>query len=128
MRRPDLKTFMFIAFCAVILTAGCGPQEPPDVRKSRVIAAENIELRKELDRRNKELELLKEQYAKEVREQKKRLQACLQEKEELKNKSRQNIRNQVKDVLDSVLAENRKLSDENVRLKAQIAELQKQQQ
>jgi hypothetical protein len=128
MRRPDFKIFTLIVFCAVMLTAGCGPQEPPDVRKSRVIAAENIELRKELDRRNKQLELLKEQYAKEVREQKKRLQACLQEKEELKNKSRENIRNQVKDVLDTVLAENRKLSDENARLKSQIAELQKQPQ
>ncbi len=128
MKRPARKTIILIIGIAVIVTAGCGPQEPPSVKKSRTIAAENIELRKQLAQSSKEIEKLKEQHSKEIDEQKERLQTCLQEKEVLKKKSRQNIRNQVKGVLDTVLAENKKLRDENANLKAQIKKLQKQPQ
>jgi hypothetical protein len=123
---PILLLLLWI--CAIMLTAGCGPQQPPNVKKARAIAAENIELRKELERRNSQIETLKEQYGEELETQKKRLKTCLQEKEELKEKSRQNIRDQVKGVLDTVLEENRKLREENIRLKAQIEELQKKKQ
>ena len=128
MKRPVRKAFVLIVSIAVMMTAGCGPQEPPSVKKSRTIAAENIELRKQLAQSSKEIEKLKEQHGKEIDEQKKLLAECLQEKEAWKNKSRQNIRSQVKGVLDTVLEDNKKLSDENTRLKAQIEELQKQPQ
>jgi hypothetical protein len=123
---PILLLLLWI--CAIVLTAGCGPQQPPNVKKARAIAAENIELRKELERRDNQLKTLKEQYGEELEAQKKRLKTCLQEKEELKEKSRQNIRDQVKGVLDPVLEDNRKLREENTRLKAQIEELQKKKQ
>lgn len=129
MERPSLKAFVLVFSVAVMLIGGCaGQNEPPGVKKSRAIAAENIELRKELERRNMEIEKLKEQHMEEINEQKQLLAECLKEKEILKQRSRQNIRSQVKDVLDTVLAENRKLSDENARLKEQIEELQKQPQ
>jgi len=128
MKVPAGKAFVLILGIAIILTIGCGPQEPPNVKKTRVIVAENIELRKQLERRNKEIEMLKEQYEKETKAQKKLLQECLQEKEDWQNKSRQNIRNQIKGVLDTVLEENAKLREENKQLKSQIAELQKQPQ
>ena len=119
---------VLLCSCTLVLTAGCGPQQPPNVKKARAIAAENIELKKELDLRNKEIEMLKAQHGKELTEQKKLLADCLKEKEALQNKSRQNVRDQVKGVLGSVLEENKKLRDENTKLKAQIEELQKQQQ
>ena len=122
------KTLVIVAGIAVIMIIGCGPQQPPNVKKARAIAAENIELKKELDLRNKEIEMLKAQHGKELTEQKKLLADCLKEKEALQNKSRQNVRDQVKGVLGSVLEENKKLRDENTKLKAQIEELQKQQQ
>jgi GTPase involved in cell partitioning and DNA repair len=122
------SALVLLCICALMLAGGCGPQEPPDVKKCRVIAAENIELKKELAKSNKELEILKADYSKEIKAQKKMLQTCLQEKEQLKEKSRQNVRDQVKDVLDTVLEENKKLREENTRLKAQIEELQKQPQ
>jgi hypothetical protein len=135
MKVPARKMLVLVAGIAVVLTIGCGPKEPPSIKKSRAIAAENIELRKELDRRSREIETLKEQHGKELDEQKKLLAECLQEKEVWQNKSRQNIRNQVKGVLDTVLEENTKLREstgrltaENTRLKAQIEELQKQPQ
>jgi hypothetical protein len=119
---------VLLCSCALVLTVGCGPQQPPNVKRARAIAAENIELRKELDRLNKKIEMLEDQYGKELKAQKKILQKCLKEKEDLKEKSRQNVRVQVKGVLDTVLEENKKLREENTRLKAQIEELQKQPQ
>ena len=127
MKSPDWKAFICIVVFVVILIGGCaGQNEPPDTKKSRAIAAENIELRKELERRNMEIEKLKGQHKQEINEQKQLLAECLKEKEIWKQKSRQNIRGQVKGVLDTVLEENKKLRDENARLKAQIEALQKQ--
>ena len=129
MKSPDWKAFVCIVVFVVILIGGCaGQNEPPSVKKSRAIAAENIELRKELDRRNMEIEKLKGQHKQEINEQKQLLAECLKEKDVWKNKSRQNIRGQVKGVLDTVLEENKKLRAENARLKTQIEELQKQPQ
>ena len=61
MNRPFLKTLIVTTIIAVILTAGCGPQstgliaeEPPSVKKCRTIAAENIELKKQLEQSSKE--------------------------------------------------------------------------
>ena len=104
----------------VLLIAGCGEKEPPSVKQSRVIAAENIELKKQLDRSNARIENLKEQYDKELDKQQKLLKKCKQERDQWKAKSQQNVRDQVKDVLDTVMAENAKLHEENAILKAQI--------
>ena len=119
---------VILCSCALMLTAGCGQPETTNIKKSRTIAAENIELRKELDRRNKEIEILKAQYSTKISEQREQLQKCLKEKEQLKEKSRQNVREQVSSVLDTVLEENRKLREENSRLKAQIEELKEEKQ
>jgi len=127
MKRPASKAFVLVVIVAVMLIEGCGGQnEPPSVKKSRAIAAENIELKKQLAQSSKEIEKLKVQHGREIDKQKKLLAECLQEKKEWQNKSRQNIRSQVKGVLDTVLEDNKKLSNENARLKAQIEELQKQ--
>lgn len=128
MKRPARKAFVVVVGIAVMVIAGCGPQEPPSVKKSRTIAAENIELRKQLAQSSKEIEKLKEQHSEDIDEQKKLLETCLQEKDTWKNKSQQNIRNQVKGVLDTVLEENKKLREESNKLNAQIEELQKQPQ
>jgi len=129
------SALVLLCSCVLMLTIGCGQPESPGVKKCRVIAAENIELRKELDRRKKEIEILKEQYSRKIDEQREQLRKCLQEKEELKEKSRQNVREQVSSVLDTIVEENKKLREstgrltaENTRLKAQIEELQKQPQ
>ena len=126
MKGPAHKAFVLVVAVAVILIAGCGQQEPPSVKKSRAIAAENIELKKQLEHRSKEIEKLKEQHDKEIKKQEKLLAQCLQEKETWKKKSKQNIRKQVKGVLDVIMEENVKLREENERLKAQIKELQKE--
>lgn len=134
-RAERASALVLLCSCVLMLTIGCGQPESPGVKKCRVIAAENIELRKELDRHKKEIEILKEQYSRKIDEQREQLRKCLQEKEELKEKSRQNVREQVSSVLDTIVEENKKLREstgrltaENTRLKAQIEELQKQPQ
>ena len=119
-RAPAL---VLLCSCVLMLTIGCGQPESPGAKKCRVIAAENIELKKELAKSNKEFEMLKEQYREKIDELKEQLKKCLREKEELRNKSRKNVRDQVKDVLDTVLEENKNLREENAKLKAQIEEL-----
>jgi len=128
MKVPAIKALIIIAGFVVMLSTGCGQPEPPSVKKARAIAAENMELRKELQRLNKEIENIQARHGKELDEQEKLLAECLKEKEALKEKSRQNIRNQVKGVLDNVLEENKKLREQNTKLKAQIKQLQKQPQ
>ncbi|MHC4120600.1 MAG: hypothetical protein ACYSWO_24155 [Planctomycetota bacterium] len=118
------STLASICF-AVVLIAGCGEKEAPSVKQSRAIAAENIELQKELNRSNARIEETKRQYDKELEKQRQLLEKCQREREQWREKSRQNVRDQVKDVLDPVMADNARLRAENAKLKAQLETLEK---
>ena len=62
-----------------MLIVGCGVhKEPPSVKMSRAVAAENIELRKELAQSSKEIEKLKKQHSGELKKQEKLLETCRQ--------------------------------------------------
>ncbi len=124
MKKPASKMFVLIVCVVIMSIAGCGEQEPPSVKKSRLIAVENMRLTKELGQRNKEIERLNELHNKEIKKQEKLLAECVQEKVSWKQKARQNVRNQVKGVFDAVMEQNVKLRDENEKLKAQIEKLQ----
>ena len=125
-RTRFLKTTVFAVGLVAILTSGCGPQEPPSVKQSRAIAAENIELRKQVERLDREIERLQEQHEKDIKKQEKLLEKCQQDKEAWKRKAQQNIRSQVEPVLDAVIDETAKLREENTKLKAHIEQLQKE--
>jgi gas vesicle protein len=127
MKRPARKAFVLLISIGMVLIAGCaGQQAPPNVKQSRTLAAENIELKKQLQQCNKEIETLKAQHSEETKKQARLLEACQQEKETWKNKAQQNIRDQVQGVLDPVMAEYEKIREENSELKAQIEKLQKE--
>ncbi len=123
MKRPVRKIFVSTVCVVVMSIAGCGEQEPPSVKKSRLIAVENMRLTKELEQRSKEIERLNELHNKEIKKQEKLLAKCVQEKESWKKKARQNVRNQVKGVFDAVMEQNAKLREENKKLKAQREQL-----
>ena len=120
MKKPAWKSLVVLIGFAVALIAGCGEKEAPSVKQSRAIAAENIELEKELDRSNARIENIKKQYDKEFEKQQKLLEQCRREREQWKEKSKQNVRAQVKGVADSLMADNTRLREENAKLKAQI--------
>jgi len=125
MKKPTWKSLVVSIGLGVVLIAGCGEKEAPSVKQSRAIAAENMELQKQLDRSHAQIEDLKDQYDEESKKQQKLLEKCQQERDQWKAKSRQSVRDQVKSVLDSVMADNTRLRKENARLKAQIEEPQK---
>jgi len=126
MKKPATK-ILVLAVCVVVvlLIAGCGEQEPPSMKKSRLIAVENMQLKRELEQCNREIEKLIELHNRESRKQEKILAECVQEKESWKRKAQQNVRNQVKGVFDAVMEQNAKLLEENKKLKAQIEKLQR---
>jgi len=109
----------------VLLIAGCGQKEAPSVKQSRAIAAENMELQKQLDRSHARIENLKEQYDEELEKRQKLLEECQQEKDQWKAKSRQSVRDQAESLVDPLMKEITRLRDENARLEAQIEELNK---
>ena len=126
MEGPTRKTFVIVVSVAVMLIGGCGGQESPNVKKGRALAAENIELRKQLEQRSAETEKLTQRHSEELKKQQSLLEKCEQEKLTWKTKAQQNIRDQVKGVLDVVVEENARLREETQALKAQIEALQKQ--
>ena len=117
---------MLLCSYALVLIGGCGGQEPPSVQKGRALAAENIKLRKQLEQRSTEIERLTQRHGEEIKKLQGLLVKCEQEKQTWKTKAQQNIRDQVKGVLDTVMEENVRLREENKTLKAQIEELQTQ--
>jgi len=125
MKKPTWKSLVISIGFGVVLIAGCGEKEAPSVKQSRAIAAENMELQKQLDRSNARIENLKEQYDEELEKQQKLLEKCQQERDQWKAKSRQSVRDQVKSVLDPVMADYTRLREENARLKTQLEVLQK---
>lgn len=120
MKEPAWKSLVVSIGFAVVLIAGCGEKEAPSVRQSRAIAAENIQLQKDLERSNARIENIKKQYDKELERQQKLLEKCQKEREDFREKSRQNVRDQVKGVFDTVMADNTRLREENAMLKAQV--------
>jgi len=120
MKEVVQKIFVLAVGIVVISIAGCGQPEPPGEKMSRLISVENTRLKKELEQRNWEIERLTKLHNEESKKQDKLLAECVREKESWKQKARQNVRNQVKDVFDSVMEQNAKLREENENLKAQI--------
>jgi hypothetical protein len=120
MKTAARKIFV-LAVCVVFMSiAGCGQQEPPRVKKSRLIAVENMRLKRELEQRDREIDKLIVLHKRETKKQEELLAKCVREKDSWKQKARQNVRNQVKGVFDAVMEQNAKLLEENKKLKAEI--------
>jgi gas vesicle protein len=111
------------AIFVISLFAGCQEQQATDAKKGRLVAAENIGLKKELDRRDREIERLKGLHSKEIKRQEELVAKCLEEKKLWQDKADENIKAQVGEVSTVVLEQNSKLREENENLKAQIEKL-----
>ncbi len=82
--------FVLIAGCQESATGG-----PTDAKKSRLVAAENMELKKELENRDKEIARLKELHSKEIKRQEELLAKCQEEKKLWQEKTDENIKGQM---------------------------------
>jgi hypothetical protein len=108
------------------MVSGCNAPQASSEKQSRLIAVENIKLLEEMKQRDVAIETLKAQHNKELDEQKKLLAKAQDEIEILKQKSQQNVRGQVQDVLDTVLQQNAELRKEIDNLKKQLETQQAQ--
>jgi hypothetical protein len=124
MRLFTQGTIILISGFAALMIAGCAEQQEPGDRKYRLISAENLTLKKDLQQRDKEIEKLKALNDRQSKSQAEALDDCMKQQEVLREKAKQNIRDQVKNVLDVVLEQNTKLRQENAALKAQIEQLE----
>jgi len=116
--KEQIPKALFLAICVAIVTcAGCQEENLPSDKMSRAVAAENIQLKKELKQRDEKIERLKKQYEKQIQQQKEQLAKCLKQKEALEKQLQKNVKDQVDDVLATVIDENAKLREEVKKLK-----------
>ena len=103
----------------IMLVAGCEEQNisntKSNTKKSRLVAAENGQLKKQLEQRDREIE-----------KQKGLLNKCLKEKKVLEEQSQQNAQVLVDELFKSFGEENTKLRKENEKLKARVQQLEKE--
>jgi hypothetical protein len=111
-----MKTKLFLVvllFCGqLLITSGCSQPATPNDKEARLIAAENIELKKQIA-----------QLEKDIQKQKLSLDRSEKELQDCRELSRKNVREQVKDVLDNVIDENSKLRQQIKELQAEIQTL-----
>jgi len=130
MKRPAQKAFVLAVGIVVViaLIAGCDEKQnlsstKSAVKRHQLIAAENMRLTKELERRDKEIKRQKELHNNKIEQQQELLEKCLQEKNAWKKSAQQNIQEQVDKVLAGVMENYAKLREENENLKVQIERL-----
>ncbi len=120
------KTVLLAAGVTIImLSAGCQEEELQSDKKNRVIAAENIQLKKEIKKRDETIERLKKQHEKQTQQQKELLEKYIKQKEALEKQLLQGVENQMDEVLAAVIEENAKLQDEVKKLEAELDKLTK---
>ena len=114
MKRPVSKAFVLaVGIVFIMLIAGCGEENLSNVKKHKLIANENRQLKKELEFSDKEIE-----------KQKKSLDECLQKKKVLEEQSREDVKGMMDEIFGKVIEESKKLGEENKNLKAQVQQLE----
>ena len=126
------KEFIVVIGITLMLFAGCTPQEPMNVKMSRVIAAENMQLKEDLRKSDWEIENLKKLHKEQVDKLEELIVRYKEQVQILEEKARQNIRDQVKDIFDVVLEQNAEfrekvtiLKEDNEKLKIELEEQKK---
>ena len=117
MESPAQKVVILTIGVVIMLIAGCSEQEmsKSDVKRSRLIAIENRQLKEQLEQRGKQIE-----------EQKELLAKCLQEKKALEEYPQKDTRAWLDSLLEGVVRQNRNLTREKNSLKEQVEQLKKE--
>jgi len=128
MERGILKAFVLAAgVVAIMLSAGCEEQQQlPSTKMSRLIAAENIQLKKQLELRDKDIEELKQLQEKELKKQKELLAKCQGEKRDLDAQLAGKYGDKINTFFNTVVEDTGRLQQENKSLKAEIEKLKAQ--
>ncbi len=117
------KELIIIVGIVLMLISGCAQQESTNMKMSRLVAAENMKLKEELRQQDWEIKTLKEQYEQQIKDLKEKIEEYEGQIRVWEEKSRQNVRDQVESVLDTVVEQNAELTVENKQLKEEIDKL-----
>jgi chromosome segregation ATPase len=109
------------------LGSGCRQETTPEAKQARLIAAESMQLRKQLADCDAEMEKLKARHAKEIEQRQTQLEACQQRVEALQKDLEKGVAARVESVMATVMDENAKLRKEVEALRAEIKTLRAQQ-
>jgi hypothetical protein len=111
---------------ALVLLAGCQqPGEAPDGRQTRLLAAENADLQRQLAARQAEIEALQQRQTKELRQRDYELIRCKARIAVLEQKLKQGADERATGVAAVVMDENAKLRRQVEELQAQVEKLKK---
>jgi uncharacterized lipoprotein YajG len=116
---------ILVALAAMAVFAGCQQpaQEAPNQQQARLLAAQNAELREQLEFRQAEIKVLQEKYTKELRLRDQELIRCRVRIDALQQEIQKGIDQRVRTITARVLDENAKLRQEIEQLEAQIEKL-----
>ena len=126
MIRPIQKALILVFVTALICSAGCQEAQTPSEKQSRIVAARNIELEKQLAIRDKEIDNLKAQCAARVGLEQKKLANCNEESAACEEELKQNWQKMLNEMLIPTLNEAAKVRQENEKLQARIKQLEKE--
>jgi len=126
MKALMLKYFILVIGIIIVLTVGCAPKEPMSVRMSRVVAAENIKLKEDLRQLDWEIKSLKETHQQQIEKLEKIIEEYKEKIRTWQEEARRNVRKQVEDVVDNVIARNSIMQKEIEALKEENKRLQKE--
>ena len=108
-----------ILLVVLILAGGCHRDRTPGEKQARLIAAENMQLEKQLTRQQVEIDKLKAQHARDIKKLEDQLAAYQRRNERLQQDIDKGIAERADSVTATVLAENARLRAEIERLREQ---------
>ena len=112
MRKTAGRAIVLLGVIFVLLViSGCGEQAPRGVKTDKLLAAENIQLKKEMSQQGKEIATLKKQ-----------LEKAQEEGGKVVSSAKPGISEDMANVMMETIG---KLGEENTALKAEIAKLKK---
>ena len=128
MTRRILTIPVCIAACGLIgaMVSGCQEEQASGTKKHRLIAAENARLKKELTKRESEIERLDQQHEKQSAKQQALLADCEEQKQRLEQEVKKGIEQRVSGVTTLVIDENAKQRQRIKELEAEVEGLRKQ--
>ncbi len=100
--------------------SGCGQETTPEAKQARLIAAESVQLRKQLADCEREKEHLETRCTNEIEQREAQLAACQSRIEALEKDFQDGIARQVGSVMAAVMDENARLRREIEMLRAEI--------
>jgi hypothetical protein len=117
---------LYILLAALVLTGGCYRKKAAKARQARLIAGENMELKRTLGDCEGEIIKLNRQHDQEILGLQNKLLACQRRSARLQEDIEKGIDKRADSVGETVMAENARLRAENARLQAEIKRLLEQ--